>query len=166
MTEVDTPASSGWILCENTSLVSQCGCFDESHAEHASACRRREAACLARASGLRAATRPIRAAFPRRSVAPSIAQFAQWFLSGLMAFPQPLQACSGFGRFTPGTSLPFTSRLLRCVRRVAINCRVSLARDQRHRKRQPQRYRRHPHGWPRSASRSSLFSTDIYRRGE
>jgi hypothetical protein len=37
------------------SLVSQSGCFDASQAEHASACRRREATCLAYASGLRAA---------------------------------------------------------------------------------------------------------------
>ncbi len=27
-------ASSGWICCENTSLVSQAGCIDGSHAEH------------------------------------------------------------------------------------------------------------------------------------
>jgi hypothetical protein len=33
-------ASSGWICCENTSLVSQTGCLDSSHAEHACACRR------------------------------------------------------------------------------------------------------------------------------
>jgi hypothetical protein len=58
--DVETPASSGWIRCENTSLVSQSGCFDSSHADRSSACRRREATCLARASGLRAATRPIR----------------------------------------------------------------------------------------------------------
>ena len=33
-------ASSGWICCENTSLVSQAGCLDASHSEHACACRR------------------------------------------------------------------------------------------------------------------------------
>jgi hypothetical protein len=31
MTEVGTPASIGWIRCENTSLASQLGCFDASH---------------------------------------------------------------------------------------------------------------------------------------
>ena len=100
MNEVDTPASSGWIRCENTSLVSQSGCFDASHSEHASACRCREATCLARASGLRAATRPIRAASPRRCVAPSIAHFAQWFRSALIGVPHPLQTCCLLGRFT------------------------------------------------------------------
>ena len=97
MTEVDTPASSGWIRCENTSFVSQSGCFGASQAEHASACRRRDATCLARASGLRAATRPIRATLPRRSVAPSMAQVAQWFRSALMGLPHPLQTCCGLG---------------------------------------------------------------------
>jgi hypothetical protein len=33
-------ASSGWIRCENTSPVSQAGCVDASHSEHACACRR------------------------------------------------------------------------------------------------------------------------------
>jgi hypothetical protein len=127
MTDVDAPASSGWILWENNSAVSHAGWLDASQDERAFACRRSDSACFARASGLRAATRPIRAAFARRSVAPSTAQFAQWFRSGLMAFPQPLQTCSGFGRFTLGTSLSATSRLSRCVSRVAINCRVSLS---------------------------------------
>jgi len=45
-------ASSGWICCENTSLVSQAGCVDASHSEHTCACRRREATCLAGDSGL------------------------------------------------------------------------------------------------------------------
>ena len=73
-----------------------------------------------------AATRPIRAAFTSRLVATSIAQFAQWFLSALMGLPHPLQTCSGFGCLTSSTLLPFTSRLLRCVRRVAISCRAML----------------------------------------
>src|SRR5713101_6592438 len=42
ITDVGTSASSGWIFCENTSLVSQVDCADGSHAEHACACRRRE----------------------------------------------------------------------------------------------------------------------------
>jgi len=39
--DADIAASSGWICCENSLLVSQAGCFDASHSEHASArCRR------------------------------------------------------------------------------------------------------------------------------
>jgi hypothetical protein len=41
-------ASSGWICCENTSLVSQVGWVDGSHAEHACACRRREGSLATR----------------------------------------------------------------------------------------------------------------------
>jgi hypothetical protein len=69
--------SSGWIWLENTLLVSQAGCVDASHSEHAFACLRRVAPCLARASGLRAATRPRLAALIRRVVAASTAQPAQ-----------------------------------------------------------------------------------------
>jgi hypothetical protein len=83
--------SSGWICCENASLVSQEGCLDPSHAEHACACRRREATCLARASGLRAATRPRLAALTSRSVAPPMAQSAQLVLPFVIVFPQPRQ---------------------------------------------------------------------------
>jgi hypothetical protein len=129
MADVETSASCGCICFKNTSLESQAGCFDSCHAEHASAPRLREAACLARASGLRAARRPIRAASTRRSVAPSMAQFAESVRSGLMPFPQPLQTCSGFGCFTVGTSLSFASRLFRCVRRVAMSRRASLDGD-------------------------------------
>jgi hypothetical protein len=43
--------SSGWICCENASLVSQEGCLDPSHAEHACACRRREATWITRRRG-------------------------------------------------------------------------------------------------------------------
>jgi hypothetical protein len=50
MADVETFASWGWTCFKNTSLESQTGCFDSSHAEHASAFRRREATCLARAS--------------------------------------------------------------------------------------------------------------------
>jgi hypothetical protein len=57
--------SNGWISCANTSPVSQAGCVDASHAEHALACRCREATCLARLSGLRATTRPRLAALIR-----------------------------------------------------------------------------------------------------
>jgi hypothetical protein len=39
-------ASSGWISFENASLVSQVGCVDAPHSEHACACRRREATCF------------------------------------------------------------------------------------------------------------------------
>ena len=53
------------------------GCVDASHSEHAFACFRRVAPCLARASGLRAAARPRLAALIRRIVAASTAQPAQ-----------------------------------------------------------------------------------------
>ena len=114
MTEVDTLASSGWIRCENTSLVSQSGCFDASQAEHASACRRREATCLARASGLRAAIRPIRAASPRRSVAPSIEHWAQCVLPAAMFLPHPRQSVCGRGVRGAGEqrAAPLACRLL------------------------------------------------------
>jgi len=39
--------------------------------------------------------------------------------SSLILTPQSEQTCSRRGWFTEGTSLPFASRLLRCVRRVA-----------------------------------------------
>jgi hypothetical protein len=80
MVAVEIFANRGWTCCENTSAVNQVGCFEASHAELASACRRREAMCLARASGLRAAIRPIRAAVARRIVAPSMAHSAQLVL--------------------------------------------------------------------------------------
>ncbi len=93
MADVEMSASNGWICCKNSSPVSQAGWLDASQDERAFAWRRSDSACFARASGLRAATRPIRAAFPSRSVAPSIAQFAQWFLSALMGLPHPPQTC-------------------------------------------------------------------------
>jgi hypothetical protein len=105
MTEVGTPARSGWTRCENTSLVSQSGCFDESQAEHASAWRRRDATCLARASGLRAAIRPIRAASPRRSVAPSIVR-------GPPFLPLRLLPALDFG---PGGALGFVRLCARVI---------------------------------------------------
>ena len=113
-------ASSGSICCENTSLVSQAGCCDASHAEHACAGRCREATCLARASGVRAATRPTRAALTSRSVAPPIAQSAQLVRPIWMVFPHPRQMVSRRGAGTGGGSddLPFASRLWLCVRRV------------------------------------------------
>jgi hypothetical protein len=64
--EVETFASWGCIRFEKTSLVSQAGFIDSSHAEIASAFRCREALCLARASGLPATTLPIKDAFERR----------------------------------------------------------------------------------------------------
>jgi hypothetical protein len=109
--------------------VSQAGWLEASHEARALACRRSDSACLDRASGPRAAIRPIRAACTRRSVAPSIAQFAQWLRSALIGFPQPPQTCSGFGCFTSGRSLPFTFRFFRWVRRVAISCRAGIDTD-------------------------------------
>src|SRR5712692_2126541 len=79
-------------------------------------------ALLARYSGCCARLRPTRK-FLRVAC---FAQFEQNFLSLLILTPQLPQTCSGFGWFTAGTSLPFTSRLFRCVRRVAISCRASL----------------------------------------
>jgi len=114
-------ARSGWICCENTSLVSQVGCSDSSHSEHACACRRRDATCLARASGLRAATRPSLAAPTRRSVAPPIARSAQLVRPTWMVLPHPRQRFSRRGGETGDGSgdPPFASRLRRCVNRVA-----------------------------------------------
>src|SRR5580765_2673320 len=112
---------SGWICCENTLLVSHAGCIEASHSEQACACLRRVAPCFARASGLRAATRPSFAALTSRSVAPPIAQLAQWVCSCSIVFPHPRQTFSllgggsGFGK----DGAPFASRLCCCVNRVA-----------------------------------------------
>ncbi len=80
---------------------------------------------------MRAAIRPITAAFTSRFVAIGASQSPQFVHPLRIAFPHPLQTCSGVGRFTPGTSLPFTSCLFRCVSRVGIRCRVSFGEDER-----------------------------------
>jgi len=122
MAAVEMFASCGWIFRENTSLVSQAGWLDASQDERAFACRRSDSECLARASELRAATRPIRAAFMRRSVAVATAQFAQWVRPSLIGFPQPRQRFSILGVTTTGVvgcdRILTGSRLLLCVRRV------------------------------------------------
>src|SRR5437667_1548843 len=120
MADVETSASSGWIFCENTSLVSQPGCMDASQAERACACRRSDSACLARASGFRAAARPIFAALTRRLVAVLTAQLAQWVRLSAIAFPQPRQRFSSRGATSAVDTeeSPFASRLWVCVKRV------------------------------------------------
>ena len=112
--------SNGCICCVNTSPVSQAGCVDASQAEHASACRCREAACLARLSELCAATRPRLAALIRRSVAPPMAHSPQFVRPIRMTFPHPRQRFSLRGGGIGGGSgdLPFATRLCRCVKRV------------------------------------------------
>src|SRR5580693_9330443 len=59
------------------------------------------------------------------SLTPQLAQFVR---RSWIVFPQPRQRLSRRGALIDAGSggAPFASRLLRCVRRVAINCRVSL----------------------------------------
>jgi hypothetical protein len=66
---VEMFASSGWTFRENSSLVSQAGCFDASHDERALECLRWESASFAKASGICAAACPSRDAIASRSVA-------------------------------------------------------------------------------------------------
>src|SRR5438105_4839657 len=84
-------------------------------------------ACMVLARLVRFSGRcPIR--LPTRNVLriACFAHFEQSLLSLLMWTPQSEQRCSGRGWSTEGTSLPFISRLLRCVRRVAISCLARL----------------------------------------
>ena len=113
-------ASNGWTFCENTLLVSQAGWLDASQDARALACRRSDSACLARASGLRAATRPIRAAFASRSVAVATAQLPQLVRPSLMVFPHPRQrfAIRGTAGVVAADDPTFASRLCDWVRRV------------------------------------------------
>src|SRR5438552_4077687 len=120
MADVETPASSGWIFCEYAAPVSQAGWLDASQDARACACRRSDSACLARASGLREATRPSRATFSRRLVAPVTAQLEQWFRPSLMALPHPRQRFSARGDTSVlcGGEIPLASRLCVWVKRV------------------------------------------------
>jgi hypothetical protein len=121
ITDVGVFASNGLIFSEKTSLVSQAGWLVAFQTEHASACRRREAECLARLSGLSAATRPSFAALTSRSVAPPIAQSAQWVCRCSIVFPHPRQTFSLLGRVIGlgKDGAPFASRLCCFVNRVA-----------------------------------------------
>ena len=118
--DVETVASSGCIVCENSFPVSQAGWVDASHDARAAACRRSDSACLARASGFRAAARPICAALTRRLVAVLTAQLAQWVRLSAIAFPQPRQRFSSRGATSAVDTeeSPFASRLWVCVNRV------------------------------------------------
>src|SRR5437667_11976091 len=113
MADVEMPVSNGWIFCEYSSLVSKAGWPDASQDARAFAWRRSDSACLARASGLRAAIRPVRAAFTRRSLAVLTAQLLQWFRPPLMVVPQPRQRFSirGATGAIRADTMPFASRL-------------------------------------------------------
>ena len=109
--------------------MSHAGWLDASHDERAFECRRWEAACLAKASGVWAAARPSRAAFTRRSVAGLTAQLAQCCRLALMGFPQPRQRFSG--RDATGSiavdEMPFASRLcvwVKCVGGKSVPSRL------------------------------------------
>lgn len=118
--------SRGWIFRENNSEVSHAGWLDSSHADCACAFRLREATCLARASGLCAATRPNLAALASLSVAPSTEQTAQLDLPFGIVFPQPRQKWSALGGSTAAIqTLPLASVRRCCVSRVGrIELRV------------------------------------------
>src|SRR5258708_36323643 len=103
MAEFVALASNGWILCKYILPGNQVGCLDASHTDRAFDWRRADCACFARASGVRAAARPSRAAFARFSVAVGTAQLAQCLLwLSLVVFPQFRQRFSACG-----TALPF-----------------------------------------------------------
>jgi len=105
-----------------TSRVSQPGRSEGFQCRIACLCCRCVADRFARESGCCALLRPARK-FLRVAC---FAQFKQSFVPREILTPHSEQTCSGFGWLTSGTSLSFTSRLLRCVRRVAICCRASL----------------------------------------
>lgn len=120
MTDVETPASRGWIFCENNSAVSQAGWLDGFHDERALAWRRCEPACLAKASGVCAAARPSRAASASRSVAPSIEHCAHYMRPAVMFLPHPRQSVCGPGVGGAGQGgAPLACRLLPWVSLVA-----------------------------------------------
>lgn len=101
------------LVARTLSLVGQAGCIFASHAEHARACRCREATCLARASGVRAASRPSLAALTSRSAAPPMAHSAQLVRPIWMVFPHLRQRFSlrGSEIGDGGGDPPFASRL-------------------------------------------------------
>lgn len=98
ITVAEAFARAGRIFSANTCLVSHEGCF----------------------------AGPAGATSTRRRVAIWRSHFLQCFESRCSTFPHPRQILSGFGIMMRGTSLLFTSRLFRWVRRVAILRRATV----------------------------------------
>lgn len=121
MSEVESPASSGWIVRSKNSSVSQSGWSVGDQSACAFRCWRCVFPCFSNALDVWPAMRPAFATSLRRSVTSGIAHSRQCVLRASISLPQPRQSLRGCGaRSARGIEgPPCASRFRLCVKRVA-----------------------------------------------